>query len=632
MKAELKIGFLNLFLGSFLWTLVSLDLVQGFYLPGVAPTDYYRGNKVPLDVNSLTSKDTLIPYDYYNPRFKFCKPQSIISKHETLGSILFGDRLKNSPFEIDGLKDESCKILCKVELEKNNIEFIQHAIKNKYHLMWYIDGLPVATLMKDLKANKQFYLAGFSLGHEEDNKQFLFNHFHFTIQYHPVSYSDAFRIVGVLMEPSSLKDNSDCNIKKGNHERLQVVHKKSILPISSTLPVTYTYSITWKESSISWGTRWDNYLYNLDPKIHWFSICNSLGIVLMLSGIVAIILLNTLQKDISRYNSFVDLEGGFDEDFGWKTVHADVFRAPQGLTLLSVAIGSGSQILAMLAVTIVIALLGVLSPSSRGSLTTLGLLCYLSFSMIAGFVSIMNYRSFGGEEVKRTIFLTAVLIPMWIFGILVTLNFILVITQSSAAVPFGTLLILALMWIIISIPGCFFGAFYNLKFDPIIFPIKTNQIPRQIPTQPLYLNKYISSLAAGLLPFGAIFIEMFFIIDSVWTNTTYYVFGFLSIVFIITIITCSEVSVIMCYFHLCNEDYRWQWRSFMASATCGLYVFIYEMIFLVYKMQVVNSAGVFLYIGWSLVISAIVSIATGTIGYIATLLFVKKIFSSIKVD
>ncbi len=33
----------------------------------------------------------------------------------------------------------------------------------------------------------------------------------------------------------------------------------------------------------------------------------------------------------------------------------------------------------------------------------------------------------------------------------------------------------------------------------------------------------------------------------------YYMFGFLFLVFIILIITCSETTILLCYFHLCAE-------------------------------------------------------------------------------
>lgn len=57
----------------------------------------------------------------------------------------------------------------------------------------------------------------------------------------------------------------------------------------------------------------------------------------------------------------------------------------------------------------------------------------------------------------------------------------------------------------------------------------------------------------GVLPFGCIFIQLFFILNSLWSNQMYYMFGFLFLVFIILVITCSETTVLLCYFHLCAE-------------------------------------------------------------------------------
>ena len=49
--------------------------------------------------------------------------------------------------------------------------------------------------------------------------------------------------------------------------------------------------------------------------IQWFSILNSLVIVLFLTGMVAMILLRTLHKDIARYNQ-LDAEDDANEEFG----------------------------------------------------------------------------------------------------------------------------------------------------------------------------------------------------------------------------------------------------------------------------------------------------------------------------
>ena len=48
--------------------------------------------------------------------------------------------------------------------------------------------------------------------------------------------------------------------------------------------VTFSYSVHWQESEVAWASRWDIYLHMSDVQIHWFAICNSVAIVLFLSG------------------------------------------------------------------------------------------------------------------------------------------------------------------------------------------------------------------------------------------------------------------------------------------------------------------------------------------------------------
>lgn len=71
----------------------------------------------------------------------------------------------------------------------------------------------------------------------------------------------------------------------------------------------------------------------------------------MLTGMVATILLRTLHKDIARYNSVGTEEGPYEE-YGWKLVHADVFRPPPYRLCLSVLVGHGVQLFLMVGVTL----------------------------------------------------------------------------------------------------------------------------------------------------------------------------------------------------------------------------------------------------------------------------------------
>merc|ERR1712213_222703 len=120
--------------------------------------------------------------------------------------------------------------------------------------------------------------------------------------------------------------------------------------------ITYSYTVNFQANNdIKWSSRWDYILESMPhTNIQWFSILNSLVIVLFLSGMVAMILLRTLHKDIARYNQ-IDSGEDAQEEFGWKLVHGDVFRPPRKGMLLAVFLGSGTQILCMTGITLVFA-------------------------------------------------------------------------------------------------------------------------------------------------------------------------------------------------------------------------------------------------------------------------------------
>ena len=135
------------------------------------------------------------------------------------------------------------------------------------------------------------------------------------------------------------------------------------------------------------------------------------------------------------------------------------------------------------------------------------------------------------------------------------------------------------------------------------YPTKQlNVIPKHIPEQPWYLGTTFTVLVGGILPFGACFVEFFFILSSMWMNQYYYVFGFTALVFVILIVTCAEITVVLCYFQLCSEDYHWWWRSFLTSGSTAMYVFIYSMIYF-WRLEPVLWVTYLLYFGYMFMLS-----------------------------
>merc|ERR1712000_652222 len=142
-----------------------------------------------------------------------------------------------------------------------------------------------------------------------------------------------------------------------------------------------------------------------------------------------------------------------------------------------------------------------------------------------------------------------------------------------------------------------------------------------------YMQALPSCLMGGILPFGAIFIELFFILSSIWMHQFYYMFGFLFIVFL-----SLEITIVMCYFQLCSEDYHWWWRSYFTSGSSALYLFLYSILYFYTKLEIVLRTGTVLYFGYMLLISTSFFLLTGTIGFLACFWFVRVIYGAIKVD
>jgi len=395
--------------------------------------------------------------------------------------------------------------------------------------------------------------------------------------------------------------------------------------------IIFTYDVRWTESDIRWASRWDNYLKMASGQIHWFSIMNSLMIMLFLSGMVAMILLRTLHRDITKYNELASAEEAFEET-GWKLVHGDVFRKPRHARWLAVSVGSGVQILGMAIVVLVFALMGILSPAHRGALLQSMMLLFAFMGSFAGYTASRLYKMFQGTDWKTTTLLTAFLYPGIFFTIFFVLNLFIWGQRSSGAVPFTTMLALIALWFGISVPLVFLGAYFGFRKATIELPVRTNQMSREVPQQPWYVHPIVTMLIGGVLPFGAVFTELFFIMSSLWQHQFYYLFGFLALVLLILIVTCAEISIALTYFQLTSEDYHWWWRAFLSSAASSFYVFFYSIIYFRSRLQIDKFVSALLYFGYMYMISILFFVLTGSIGLLASFFFVRAIYSSIKID
>jgi transmembrane 9 superfamily protein 2/4 len=254
----------------------------------------------------------------------------------------------------------------------------------------------------------------------------------------------------------------------------------------------------------------------------------------------------------------------------------------------------------------------------------------------------------GGLKWKSSILKTALFVPGFTFSVFFTLNLFMWGAGSSAAVPFTTILVLLFLWLGISLPLTFFGGFLGSRKSINLFaeygpsdsnasrqtslkqPVCTEEIPCKDPplNWKLLSRSILSSLAGGLSVFSCILIQHFYIHMSIWFGQVYYTFGFLLAHFIALLVVCIEVSILSCYCSLCAGNYCWWRRSFFSTSTSVLYFIFFSVLFFIYKTNFTGGLSYLIYFGYTFIMAFLFWILTGSIGFVASLLFVKKIYST----
>ncbi|XP_043287073.1 transmembrane 9 superfamily member 3 isoform X1 [Venturia canescens] len=527
----------------------------------------------------------------------FCRDHNITVNHyhETLSEALQGIELEFSglgiKFKNDVVKSTSCT---QVLSEEDTKAFI-YAVKYQYWYQMYIDNLPIWGVVGEL---------------EEKNgvvSYYIWTHKKFDIGY------NGNQIV-------------DVNLTSEYKEKIE-----------TGAQISFSYEVNWRKSNVKYEDRFDKYL---DPnffqhRIHWFSIFNSFMMVVFLVGLVSMILMRTLRKDYARYSrdeEMDDMERDLGDEYGWKQVHGDVFRPASHPIVFSALIGAGYQVTVVVFSVIIFAILGELY-TERGSMLSTAIFMYAATSPINGYAGGGLYARMGGRVWIKQMILSAFMLPVLVCGTAFFINFIAIYYNASRAIPFGSMVAVTCICIFVILPLTLVGTILgrNLAGTPDA-PCRVNAVPRPIPEKKWFMEPLVIILLGGILPFGSIFIEMYFIFTSFWAYKIYYVYGFMLLVFIILMIVTVCVTIVCTYFLLNAEDYRWQWTSFLAAASTAGYVYFYSFYYFFFKTKMYGLFQTAFYFGYMALFSLALGIMCGTVGYIGTNAFVRKIYSTVKID
>jgi len=366
-------------------------------------------------------------------------------------------------------------------------------------------------------------------------------------------------------------------------------------------------------------------------EIHWFSIINSCVTVLLLTGFLATILMRVLKADFVKFSK--EDAAMEEEEAGWKYIHGDVFRFPPGKSIFCAFVGTGTQIFFLSLFIFAMALVGVFYPYNRGALFTALIVLYALTACIAGYVATSYYRQMEGHSWVRNIMLTCFVYCGPFFAMFMFLNTVAIAYRSTAALPFGTIVIILVIWGMVTIPLTVFGgiAGKNSKTE-FNAPCRTNKYPREIPVLPWWRTTGPQMIMAGFLPFSAIYVELYYIFASVWGHKVYIIWSILFIVYIILIIVTAFITVALTYFQLAVEDHRWWWRSFLCGGSTALFVYGYCIFYYLRRSQMSGFMQTSFFFGYNLMVCFGFFLMLGTVGWRASLLFVRQIYKAIKCE
>lgn len=164
-----------------------------------------------------------------------------------------------------------------------------------------------------------------------------------------------------------------------------------------------------------------------------------------------------------------------------------------------------------------------------------------------------------------------------------------------------------------------------------LFPCKTNKLAREIPSCHWYQSSTCQMLAAGFLPFSAIYIELHYVFNSVWGPKLYTFYGILLLASLLVFLVAAAVTVLFTYLHLNVEDHRWWWRSFISGGSVSAFFYVYCCYYYI-QTSMTGLLQVSFYFLYSLIIAYAIFLMLGTASFLATYYFVWYIYSRIKVD
>lgn len=117
-----------------------------------------------------------------------------------------------------------------------------------------------------------------------------------------------------------------------------------------------------------------------------------------------------------------------------------------------------------------------------------------------------------------------------------------------------------------------------------------------------------------------------------WGHKTYVVWPVLAIVFALLVLVTSFATVAQTYLQLQSEDHRWWWRAFLCGGSTAFYVLAYAAFYFFFRSSFSGLMQASFYFGNTATAAYGLFLLLGTVGFRSSELFVRRIYSAVKLD
>ncbi|KAA8496332.1 Transmembrane 9 superfamily member 8 [Porphyridium purpureum] len=675
-----------LVLAAYVWSERVVGVHGGYY----TADEYGAGDELPLAVTQLVSQRTRLAYEYRSA--PLCalgsdQPDSVLR----LSTLFFGERAWRTMHDARLFHPQRGVLLCKMQLTASQLRVLRKRVMQECRVHYIVDGFRVVQDADagTAGAGSQRAHVGVDLGtRHHDDEVVLYNHVSFLVQLHEVGRdqaSDMGRSFGKALYRRDQSPNQDASLLQSSSSspsgKYRIAGLKArvesraytpdgplsvdnagvssaqkyeplVLPTGlnsnaqgqSFVPVAFTYDVSFENVALDWVSPLDPLVLTSEhlQRGQLLSIANSILLVLSLALMMGTILLRTLRRQFKAYAALGASSGsGGGTTFGieafddsglhgssWRNLREDVFRPPRNPLWLSVLVAAGAQLVLVAFCTIVTAYAGVVSRQHRGDLVIALVVAWVLTSGLNGFVAAQLYFLFGRQQWQHASISAAFVFPLFVFALFWAINCTLWVARAISAAPFAVQLVLLFCWLFISVPLCLAGGWLAARRRVNTFTVYSNAPLREIPKQEWYVGTPLV-LLAGLLPFGVVAAQLYTILQALWQgNAFHHMFGFLLVVFVLTLLVSAQVGVALVYVKISQQDHEWWWPGFCAAGSSGLYVFLYSAFYLVTSdsMIKVGFASSVLFLGYALLASVAFALLTGSVGLGASFAFLRWIY------